>query len=72
MHCACPAPPAPDLRPAIVISSTFLGPIVHVEAQLESGETCTAQIPANGGNPFRPGDAVHLCWNPSDELRFEA
>ncbi len=59
-------------RPAIVISSTFLGPIIHVQAKLESGEICTVQIPANGGNPFRAGDAVHLCCDASDELRFEA
>ncbi len=60
-----------DSRPAIVISSTFLGPMTHVEARLESGESCIAQVPANGEQSYRAGDAVHLCWDLADELRFE-
>jgi ABC-type Fe3+/spermidine/putrescine transport system ATPase subunit len=60
-----------DSRPAVVTSSTFLGSVMHVEARLATGETCTAQVSTNGGAPFLPGDSVHLCWNPSDELRFD-
>jgi spermidine/putrescine transport system ATP-binding protein len=63
--------PGVDSRPAIVTSSTFLGPIMHVEATLATGETCTAQVSTNGDSSFLPGDSVHLCWNPSDELRFD-
>jgi ABC-type Fe3+/spermidine/putrescine transport system ATPase subunit len=59
-----------DSRPAIVTSSTFLGPVAHVEMRLETGEICTAQVSTHGDPPFQPGDPVHLCWNPSDELRF--
>jgi ABC-type Fe3+/spermidine/putrescine transport system ATPase subunit len=59
-----------DSRPAVVTSSTFLGPVIHIEARLESGETCITQIPANLEQPYLAGDAVHLSWNPSDELRF--
>lgn len=58
--------------PAVVASSTFLGPIVHVEARLPSGELCTVQIPAHGFTAPGTGDAIHLCWDAADELRFEA
>ncbi len=61
-----------DSRAATVVSSTFLGPVMHVETHLESGETCTAQVIANGSEPFRAGEPVHLCWDASDELRFSA
>jgi len=61
-----------DSRAATVVSSTFLGPVMHVETRLESGETCTAQVFANGSEPFRAGEPVHLCWDASDELRFTA
>jgi spermidine/putrescine transport system ATP-binding protein len=48
----------------------FLGAAVQVEARLESGEAVVAQIPANGSG-FIEGEAVHLCWDSNDELRFE-
>jgi ABC-type Fe3+/spermidine/putrescine transport system ATPase subunit len=58
-------------RPAVVTGSTFLGPVTHLEARLESGEACIAQVIANGDRPFFPGEPVHLHWDPRDELRFE-
>jgi ABC-type Fe3+/spermidine/putrescine transport system ATPase subunit len=63
--------PANGSRAAVVTGSTFLGPVIHLQAILPTGETFTAQILANGDQPFRPGETVHLCWNPADELRFE-
>ena len=56
-------------RAAAVTESVFLGNVVHVQARLESGETCTAQT-AHDAAPFRPGDAVHVSWNEAEELRF--
>jgi ABC-type Fe3+/spermidine/putrescine transport system ATPase subunit len=58
-------------RKAVVSGSTFLGPASHVEAVLESGETCTAQVTADCA-PFQMGEEIHLWWNESDELRFPA
>ncbi len=57
-------------RCATVVSTTFLGPILHIEARFENGESCIAEISANGGTAYRPGDCVHICWNAADELRF--
>ena len=60
----------PDSRPCIVVSTTFLGPVMHVEARLPNGETCIAQISTNGEPPFAQGEAVHVSWHSSDELTF--
>ena len=56
-------------RPAAVTRSVFLGPAIHIEARLEGGEAVTAQVPADGER-FEEGEAVHVWWNSSDELRF--
>lgn len=61
--------PGAASRRGTVVGSVFLGPVAHVEARLEGGELCTVQTPA-GGAALRPGDAVHLCWDPSDEVRL--
>jgi len=58
-------------RSGVVLGSVFLGPVTHVEVRLESGESCTAQVPA-GGACFQAGEAIHLGWNEADELRFPA
>lgn len=63
--------PVDGSRSGSIIASTFLGPVTHIEARLASGETCIAQVLANGEPPFRIGESVHVCWNPADELRFE-
>jgi spermidine/putrescine transport system ATP-binding protein len=56
-------------RPGVVTGRTFLGSTVHVEIRLDSGETCSVQT-SNGAAAFAAGDAVHLTWRQSDELRF--
>ena len=58
-------------RCGTVTATTFLGSVIHIEARLENGETCSAQLPANGEMPFASGDLIHVCWNEADELRFE-
>jgi ABC-type Fe3+/spermidine/putrescine transport system ATPase subunit len=54
---------------AVVTQTTFLGPTMHIEARLESGESMVAQRPYDG-EIFQAGDLVHLWWNASDEVRF--
>jgi ABC-type Fe3+/spermidine/putrescine transport system ATPase subunit len=56
-------------RQGTVVGSVFLGPVAHVEARLEGGETCTVQTP-HDSTVFQAGDVVHLGWNPSDEIRL--
>jgi len=56
-------------RPATVTGSVFLGNCVHVLTRLESGEEAVAEIPRNNG-AYQPGEAIHVCWNPSDEMIF--
>jgi ABC-type Fe3+/spermidine/putrescine transport system ATPase subunit len=62
---------APDIRalPATVTGSVFLGDCVHVMAKLASGEEAVAQVPRECG-VFEAGEAVHVWWNPADEMRF--
>ena len=55
-------------RRATVAGSVFLGPVAHVQARLEGGESCTVQTPHDGA-AYQPGDAVHIDWNPADEIR---
>ena len=56
-------------RRAIVTGKTFLGPMVYVEATLESGETCSAQA-SNGATGFQAGETVHVSWDAADEVRL--
>lgn len=56
-------------RPATVTGSVFLGNCVHVLTRLESGEEAVAEIPRNNGT-YQSGEAIHVCWNPSDEMIF--
>ncbi len=62
--------PGNGSRAAVVTGATFLGPVIHLEARLATGETCIAQVLANGNQPFCVGESVHLCWDPADELKF--
>jgi spermidine/putrescine transport system ATP-binding protein len=69
--------PAAGSRAAVVTATSFLGPMVYVEARLESGETCTVQAQngaqnreISGAAPFHPGDTVHVYWDESAEVRF--
>ncbi len=65
-------PPDGGLRslPATVLESLFLGSCVHVRARLPGGDVVTAEVSRYDGD-FRPGEAVHICWLPADELRFD-
>jgi spermidine/putrescine transport system ATP-binding protein len=58
-------------RRAIVTGKTFLGPMVYVEARLESGETCSAQA-LNGAAGFQAGETVHVSWDAADEVRLSS
>jgi ABC-type Fe3+/spermidine/putrescine transport system ATPase subunit len=60
--------PAPSVS-ATVTGSVFLGASVHLIARLASGEEVTAQVPRDAAL-FQPGEAVHLWWNPADEMLF--
>ncbi len=57
-------------RPAVVLHSTFLGNIVQVHARLGDGAPVMAEV-SRLHVTFAPGDAVHVWWNPCDELTFE-
>jgi ABC-type Fe3+/spermidine/putrescine transport system ATPase subunit len=60
-------------RPATVTGSVFLGNCVHVLARLESGEDAVAEIPRDHSfqqGAYQAGEAIHVCWNPSDEMIF--
>ena len=54
---------------ATVTGSVFLGDCVQVITRLDSGEEAVAQVPREDG-AYRPGEAVHLCWDAADEMRF--
>jgi len=56
-------------RAATVVRSSFLGKCVHVRTRLASGEEAVAEVAADAGG-FEPGDAVHVSWLETDELRF--
>lgn len=62
-------PPEARCRQATVVQSTFLGNCVHVEARLNDSKTVVAEIPRAEDN-FVAGEAVFVCWTPSDELNF--
>ena len=53
-----------------VVKSTFLGPVVHVEVQMEVGESVIAQVP-HDVPAFAPGERVRVWWNQDEEMRLE-
>jgi spermidine/putrescine transport system ATP-binding protein len=57
-------------RRGIVTQTAFLGAYAQVEIELAGGDVMTAHAPASMG--FRPGEAVEVSWNASDEMRFPA
>ena len=57
-------------RPAVVTGSVFLGNCVHVLTRLANGEEAVAEVPRDAG-AFQTGEAVEICWQPHDEMRFE-
>jgi ABC-type Fe3+/spermidine/putrescine transport system ATPase subunit len=55
-------------RAGIIASSAFLGPHRLLTIQMVGGGFVTAQTTARA--PFADGEAVQVCWDPADELRF--
>ena len=53
--------------PAKVTDSVFQGDCFQVVVRLSSGEEAVAQV-HRGSTTFQPGEAVHTCWNPADEI----
>jgi ABC-type Fe3+/spermidine/putrescine transport system ATPase subunit len=53
---------------AVVTSSVFLGPLVHIEAKLEGGEQVRAQVAPD--QVAKPGEIIYFSWDPNDEKRF--
>jgi spermidine/putrescine transport system ATP-binding protein len=56
-------------RPATVESTSFLGSCVHVATRLNTGERVVSELPPEQAQ-WGPGDAVHVWWYPTDELRL--
>jgi ABC-type Fe3+/spermidine/putrescine transport system ATPase subunit len=57
-------------RRGSVLGSTFLGPYVRIEVELEGGEALVSQMAANGRS-FAAGQPVWVSWSADDKLRFE-
>ncbi len=53
--------------PALVTDSVFLGDCFQVMVRLATGEEAVAQV-QHSSDVFQPGESVHICWNPADEL----
>jgi ABC-type Fe3+/spermidine/putrescine transport system ATPase subunit len=53
--------------PAKVTNSVFLGDCFQVVVKLDSGEEAVAQVHRNFAT-FVPGEDVHICWSPADEI----
>ena len=56
-------------RTASVVASTFLGNCVQVETRLDDGQAVLAEVSRLEEN-FAPGEAIHIWWQPGDELTF--
>jgi len=57
-------------RSGMVEESTFLGNCVHVNVRLAGGERLICELP-RGETSYEPGEPVHVCWLPADELICE-
>ncbi len=55
--------------PAIVNGCTFLGSKIQIETRLSDGFPCTVELDEHR-NGYETGEAVHLWWKASDELRL--
>jgi ABC-type Fe3+/spermidine/putrescine transport system ATPase subunit len=53
--------------PALVTDSVFLGDCFQVIVRLATGEEAVAQV-QRSSDVFQPGESVHICWNPADEI----
>ncbi len=54
---------------AVISRAIFLGPVTQIELRTASGDVLLAQV-AQGGDVYKPGEAVQSWWNPADELRL--
>ena len=64
------APPAGSRAiVATVVECLFLGNCLHVEVELPSGATVTAEAPRIDG-VYAPGESVQLWWRTEDEMAF--
>ena len=54
---------------ATVVECLFLGNCLHVNAELPSRATVTAEAPRTGG-VYAPGESVQLWWRAEDEMAF--
>ena len=55
----------------VVENATFLGNCFHVHAKLSSGETVIVEVSCLD-DAFKPGEPVHMWWQPGDEMRAAA
>jgi ABC-type Fe3+/spermidine/putrescine transport system ATPase subunit len=53
--------------PARVTNSVFLGDCFQVLVRLDTGEDAVAQVHRSFAT-FEPGESVHICWSPADEI----
>jgi spermidine/putrescine transport system ATP-binding protein len=53
--------------PARVTNSVFLGDCFQVLVRLDTGEDAVAQVNRSFAT-FVPGESVHICWSPADEI----
>jgi spermidine/putrescine transport system ATP-binding protein len=63
------APAAERAATAVVQGQIFLGNCVHLEAKLDNGSACVAQM-AQQDCDFNPGERVYLSWQAADEFRI--
>ncbi|PYT25962.1 MAG: polyamine ABC transporter ATP-binding protein [Acidobacteria bacterium] len=56
-------------RAATVVRTVFLGNCIQILARLETGEDAVAEVSRADGD-YRPGEAVQVWWNQSDEMHF--
>ena len=54
---------------ATVQGSRFLGNCVHIEGRLANGDAVISEADL-ADDPMAPGEAVHVWWNASDEVRL--
>ena len=54
-------------KPARIENAVFLGNCLHLETRLVSGEAATVEV-RRPDDTYHVGDAVHVWWNPADEM----
>jgi spermidine/putrescine transport system ATP-binding protein len=53
---------------AVVEGQTFLGNCIHLNAKLDNGSACVAEM-AQQECDFNPGERIYLSWQAADEFR---